>query len=76
MKKLLVTLGVLAVIPLLSSCTSIGEVAYVPAYTNAYVAPVGIYTTVPAWNYAGYGYDNWYAGTPDYYNTSIYVGNW
>lgn len=75
MKKLLVSISILAALPLLTSC-GIGEVTYVPEYTGAYVAPIGFYTTTPAWNYAGYGYENWYAGTPDYYNTSIYVGNW
>lgn len=74
MKKLLVSISILAMLPLLTSC-AIGTATYVPGYANAYVAPIGVYTPVPVWG-AGYGYQNWYAGTPDYYNTSIYVGNW
>ena len=75
MKKLIISLCILTPAVILTSCT-IRQTTYVPAYTTTtWVAPVGYYSTVPAWSYASLGYDSWYGGTPDYYDTSIFISD-
>ena len=83
MKKLLVSLGILAPVLLLNSCTvtetTYGTGYYGTGYSTGYVATTTVYDTAPNYGYAGYGYgydNNWYAGTPDYYGTSVYVSDW
>lgn len=75
MKTLLLSLCVLAP-TLLASCTYTST-TYTPQYTGTYVASTTTTTTYsPSLDYVGYGFDSWYGGTPDYYNTTLYEGDW
>jgi len=75
MKKLLISLSVLAPAIILATSCSVTRTAYTPAYTGAYVTATTT-TVAPNLDYVGYGFDSWYGGTPDYYNTSLYIGDW
>ena len=71
MKTLLVSLSILST-ALLSSCV----ITETPGYTTSNT-PTGFYDS--SWSnvyYTGFGYTNWYAGTPDYFAPSIYSSDW
>ena len=80
MNKTLVSLCIIAPVVFLTSCTVVETTA--PGNTYGYVAPVSNYNAVSylgysRYGYGGYGYNSsWYGGSPDYYNTSIYVSDW
>lgn len=81
MKNLLAPLCVVIPTILLSSCSvteiytpGYNAVAYAPAYT-----PVSYYGSSPYWGgygYNGFGYDNGWYGTQNYYGAVVFASQW